>query len=111
MMARNFTVIYDANLFYPAFVRNVMLYLARAEIFRARWTDKIHEEWMRNLAKDKPDIMAEKLERLRTLIDKAVPDCLVTGFEHLAKSRDPPHPGDSHVAAVAIKAGAQVVIT
>ena len=62
-----------------------MLYLARAEIFRARWTDKIHEEWMRNLAQDKPDIMAEKLQRLRTLIDKAVPDCLVTGFEQLAK--------------------------
>ena len=33
--------------------------LARAEIFRGRWTDKIHEEWMRNLAQDKPDIMAE----------------------------------------------------
>jgi predicted nucleic acid-binding protein len=110
-MARNFTVIYDANLFYPAFVRNVMLYLARAEIFRARWTDKIHEEWMRNLAQDKPDIMAEKLERLRTLIDKAVPDCLVTGFEQLAKGLDLPDPGDNHVLAAAIKAGAQVIVT
>ena len=46
--------------------------------------------------------VAEKHQRLRAFIDKAVPDRLVTGFEHLAKSRDPPHPGDSHVAAVAI---------
>jgi predicted nucleic acid-binding protein len=40
-----------------------------------------------------------------------VPDCLVIGFEQLAKSRDTPDPRDSHVVAVAIKAGAQVVVT
>jgi hypothetical protein len=52
-------------------------------------------------------IMAEKPQRLRTFIDKAVPDSLVIGFEQLAKSRDLSDPGDSHVVAVAIKAGAQ----
>ena len=55
-------------------------------------------------------IMAEKPQRLRTFIDKAVPrfpDSLVIVFEQLAKSRDLPDPGDSHVVAVAIKAGAQ----
>jgi hypothetical protein len=55
--------------------------------------------------------MAEKPQRLRTFIDKAVPDCLVIGFEQLAKSRDLPDPGDSHVVAVAIKAGAQGFVT
>ena len=48
--------------------------------------------------------MAKKPQRLRTFIE---PDCLVIGFEQLAKSRDLPDPGDSHVAAVAIEAGAQ----
>jgi hypothetical protein len=37
--------------------------------------------------------MAEKPQRLRTFIDKAVPDSLVIGFEQLAKSRDLSDPG------------------
>ena len=110
-MARNFAVIYDANLFYPTFVRNVMLYLAKADLFRARWTEKIHEEWMRNLAQDKPAIIPEKLQRLRALINTAVPDCLVTGFEQLANGLKLPDSDDNHVLAAAIKTGARVIVT
>jgi hypothetical protein len=47
--------------------------------------------------------MAEKPQRLLTFIDKAVPNCLVIGFEQLARSHDLPDPGDSHVVAVAIR--------
>lgn len=110
-MATNFTVIYDANLFYPAFVRDVMLCLAKAEIFRPRWTDQIHQEWMSKLASDRPDITKEKIERIRELVDKTVPDCLVKGYKPLIKGLDLPDPKDNHVLAAAIKAGAQVIVT
>jgi hypothetical protein len=33
------------------------------------------------LARNRPDITQEKLTRLRELINSAIPDCLVTGYE------------------------------
>ena len=42
----NFTVIYDACVFYPAPLRDFLMHLALTELFRARWTETIHEEWI-----------------------------------------------------------------
>ena len=52
--------------------------VAVAEIFLARWTDHIHEEWVRNILKDRPDLSREQLERTLELMNSAVPDWLVT---------------------------------
>jgi hypothetical protein len=41
----------------------------------------------------------------------AIPDCLVTGFEPLAEGLELPDPGDRHVLAAGIAAGAQVIVT
>lgn len=46
----------DANVLYPQFLRDVPLRLAAAELFVPRWTDRIHQEWTRNLATNRPDI-------------------------------------------------------
>ena len=46
----NFTVVYDSNVLYPAPLRDLPMRLALTDLFRARWTDEIHEEWMRNLS-------------------------------------------------------------
>jgi hypothetical protein len=43
----NFTVIYDANVLYPAPLRSLLVYLATTGLFRARWTEEIHHEWIR----------------------------------------------------------------
>ena len=49
----NFTVIFDANVLYPAPLRSLLMYLALADLFRARWTIGIHEEWVtKKLNKD-----------------------------------------------------------
>ena len=45
----NFTVIYDANVLYPAPLRDFLMRLALTDLFRARWTEEIHDEWIRNL--------------------------------------------------------------
>jgi predicted nucleic acid-binding protein len=58
----------------------------------------------------KPDIPAEKLGTLRELMNKAVRDCLVAGYEPLIESLRLPDPDDRHVLAAAIKSGAQVII-
>jgi hypothetical protein len=42
---------------------------------------------------------------------QALPDCLVTGYEKLISALKLPDPGDRHVLAAAIHAGAQVIVT
>lgn len=43
-MMTNFAVIYDACLFYPAPLRDLMVRLAQPRRFLARWTERIHRE-------------------------------------------------------------------
>ena len=47
-----------------------------------------------NLGKKRPNIPAEKLGTLRELMNKAVRDCLVTGYEPLVESLQLPDPDD-----------------
>ena len=57
------TAIYDACVLYPAPLRDFLLQLACAGLFRARWTNAIHEEWTRNLLAERPDLSAAALDR------------------------------------------------
>ena len=79
----SFTVLYDSCVLYPAPLRDLLMQLALTDLFRAKWTDAIHEEWMRNVAADRPDLSRAQLERTRDLMNANVRDCLVTGFEPL----------------------------
>jgi hypothetical protein len=106
-----FTALYDACVLYPAPLRSLLMYLALTDLFRARWTDAIHEEWMRNVQKDYPDVTREKAERIRDLMNAHVRDCLVTGYEDLIPALALPDPNDRHVLAAAIRAGADVIVT
>ena len=43
------SAIYDANILYPAPLRDLFIQLAQAGLARARWTEAIHYEWLRNV--------------------------------------------------------------
>jgi hypothetical protein len=60
---------------------------------------------------DRSDLTRAKLERTRQLMDKAAPDALVRGYEHLIPGLALPDPNDRHVLAAAIRAGASVIVT
>ena len=105
------TAVYDANTLYPAPLRDLLIRLAQAGLVRARWTETIHDEWVRNVLKDNPRLSAERLARTRALMNEAVRDCLVTGYEDLIASLSLPDPDDRHVLAAAIRAGADVIVT
>lgn len=107
----NFTVVNDACLFYPAPLRDLMVRLVQTRRFRARWTERIHREWISALLHKQPDLDPRRLERTVQLIDQAVPDSLVTGYEHLIDELELPDPDDRHVLAAAIRAGAQAIVT
>lgn len=83
MRHTHFTVVYDACVLYPAPLRDFLVRLAVTGAFRARWTEAIHDEWVRNLLANRADLSREKLERTVALMNQAVPDCLVEGYELL----------------------------
>src|SRR6266496_859551 len=77
-MAR-FTVVYDANILYPAPLRDLRMRLAMTDMFRARWTNDIHDEWIRKVLKIRHDLTRTQLERTRELMNAHVRDCVVFG--------------------------------
>jgi hypothetical protein len=105
------TAVYDANILYPAPLRDLFIRIAQAGLVRARWTETIHDEWVRNVLKDNPQLSPERLARTRNLMNEAVRDSLVTGYEDLIASLTLPDPDDCHVLAAAIRAGAEVIVT
>lgn len=111
MRQSSFTAFYDANVLYPAPLRDLLVYLALTGVYRARWTAQVHEEWKRNLLKNRPDLTREKLDRTSSLMDKALPDGLVTDYGALIDGLQLPDPDDRHVLAAAIKCGASVIVT
>ena len=105
------TALYDPCVLYPAPLRDLLMHLALTDLFRAKWTDDIHEEWMRSVLTTRPDLRREQLERSRDLMNAHVRDCLVAGYEDLIDGLALPDPDDRHVLAAAIRAGVNVIVT
>jgi len=105
------TALYDACTLYPAPLRDFLVRLAMTDTFYARWTDQIHEEWIRNVLANRPDLTRVQLERTRHMMNIHIRDCLVTGYEPLIEKLNLPDPGDRHVLAAAIRAEANVIVT
>lgn len=111
MRSSPFTAVFDACVLYPAPLRDFLMWLALSGRFRARWTAQIHDEWVRNLLKNRPELDPAHLQRTVGLMNQAVPDGLVTGHESLIAGLTLPDPDDRHVLAAAIRCGAGVIVT
>jgi predicted nucleic acid-binding protein len=101
----------DANVLYSASLRHLLISLAVAEAFDARWTDTIQDEWTRALLRDKPHLDARRIARTRQLMDAHVDDAIVTGYVQLIADLVLPDPDDRHVLAAAIHCGATIIVT
>ncbi|MBS0616524.1 MAG: PIN domain-containing protein [Verrucomicrobia bacterium] len=110
-MFSRFVVLFDASVFYSAPVRDLFIELALAEFYRAKWTNQIHDEWIENLLRKRPDLKRKNLEKTRQLINEAVDDCVVKNYEGLIRGLRLPDKNDCHVLAAAIKCKAQIIVT
>lgn len=103
-------VVFDACVLYPASVRDLLIRLAAAGLFQARWTDRILDECFRSIVAARPEL-AGKLDRTRALMQAAIPAATVTGYEPLVPTLTLPDEDDRHVLAAAIRCSAQVIVT
>lgn len=106
-----FTALLDACVLYPAPLRDLLLSLAADGIYRAKWSQKIHDEWTRNLIANRSDLDPQRIRDTCTQMNVAVPDSLVTGYEDLIESLELRDPDDRHVLAAAIRSDADAIIT
>jgi len=110
-MISTFTAFIDANVFYGARLRSLVLFVAQSKLFRARWSEKIHDEWISNLLANRSDLKDADFARTRAAMNASVPDCLVEGYESLMTGLNLPDQDDRHVVAAAIMTRANVIVT
>jgi PIN domain len=106
----SYTAVLDANTLYPAPRRDLLLSLAAEGLYHARWTDKIQGEWVHHLGLNRPELKPQ-LPALVSLMNQAIPDCLIGHYEHLIAALDLPDADDRHVLAAAIAGHADAIVT
>ncbi|HET7228629.1 MAG TPA: PIN domain-containing protein [Longimicrobium sp.] len=111
MSNRGPVALLDANVLYSATVRDLLLTLAEADLLVPHWTEEIHNEWISNLLRKRPDLDSAALARTRAQMDAAFPKALVSGYQRHIPAVQLPDPADAHVVAAAIEAGADVIVT
>lgn len=105
------TALLDASVLYPAPLRDFLMYLALTDMVRMRWSQRIHQEWIESLLRNRPELRRERLERTRDLMNLHVLDALVEDFDDLIEGLLLPDPDDRHVLAAAIKSRADLIVT
>ncbi len=105
------SVVLDANVLFPASLRDILLRCAEKNLFRLRVSQQIWDEVVRNLFST-GRLTSEQVARLDTAIQAFLrrTNALVTGYESLIPNLTN-DPKDRHVLAVAIHAHAQTIVT
>ena len=91
--------VFDSCILYPFHLRNMIVQAAVDRLVEARWTDEIHDEWMRNLMVQVPAIPMERLQVTRQLMNSALPIATIRGYEEHIPRVTLPDRDDRHVVA------------
>lgn len=106
--------VYDACILYSAFLRDFLVRLAihgrRQGILRAKWTGRIHREWIRAVLRQRPDLRGNLL-RTRRLMDQYVRGCRIRGYQRWEQRLTLPDASDRHVLAAALACVADRIVT
>ena len=109
MFPTSFRVVVDACALFPLNLRDTLRRAAERDLYQLYWSAEILDEMHRNLVAQGFMIEAQA-RRSRAVMEDAFPEAMITGHESLIPAM-PNHPKDRHVAAAAVKAGAQVIVT
>jgi hypothetical protein len=95
-----FVALFDANVLYPGSLRDLVVRLGQTGLFRARWTEQILDEAFDAIVRNQPELEG-RLARTRELMNGAIDDVVVSGYEPLIAGLLLPDPDDRHVLAAA----------
>lgn len=101
----------DACVLYPSLLRDLLMHLGLTGLYQPKWTDRIQQEWQRSLLVRRPHIRVEQLRRTEMLMNQALPDARIVGYEDIIEGLELPDPDDKHVLAAAIRSGATAIVT
>lgn len=110
--ANRYTVVLDASVLFPNTKRDLLLRFFEADLYRARWSETIQQEWLRN-AKEKYPKRLDNLERVDSLMREHFMSAWIDEdeFEKFIDLIDLPDSNDRHVVATAISCKASYVVT
>src|SRR5262249_22966592 len=83
----------------------------RQGVLYAKWTGRIHREWIRAVRRHYPGISHTALQRTRRLMDGAIRGCRVHGYQRWERRLILPDPNDRHVLAAALTCVADLIVT
>jgi hypothetical protein len=89
--------VYDACVLYPFHLRNLLVQCAVDRLVDARWSDAIHDEWIRNLAANDPSVSIDRLNTARHLMNTVLPDAMVVDYDNYILTINLPDDDDRHV--------------
>lgn len=101
----------DACVLYPAPIRDLLLSFAEVGLFKPFWSDKINDEWVRNLLKNRMDLSLAKLQSTVSAMNYAFPDANIEEDNTIIQYLVLPDPNDRHVLAVAIQSNSEIIVT
>jgi predicted nucleic acid-binding protein len=105
-----YTAVLDACVLFSRLQRDVLLSLAHADLYTARWTQEIEIEWTTSLIEKYPD-STHKIPHLVEQMREAIPDCLIIDYESFIPSIRLPDENDRHVVAAAIRGNADAIVS
>ena len=104
-------VVVDTCVLFPPSLRDLLLTLAALGAYSVRWSEEILAELHRTVTERYPDIDPKQFDNATIgAMRNAFPDAVVTGWEELVDQMDN-DPVDRHVAAAAVAAGADTIVT
>ncbi len=103
-------VLLDANVLHPMVLCDLLLRLGLAQVCRVHWSREILAEVVRSIARRRPDLPRERLERRVAAMGDAFPEATIAGYEHLLPALAE-FGGDAHVVAAALHGRVDLIVT
>lgn len=101
----------DANVLYPAPVRDILLHMAFQGLYQPKWSDTIQQEWTRSLLAKRPDLNKSSLTNTRKWMETIFPDAQMLPHKLPKPPINLPDKDDVHVVEAAIRSGAKCIVT
>jgi len=106
-----FTALLDANVLYPAGIRDILIQPAVYDLYRPKWSSDIFREWMRTDQRKNKNHDPQKVRSTQTQLESFFFDAQITGYERLISGPDLPDPDDRHVLAAARQCECDLIVT